>query len=97
MYLKVMGISSIQSRFPSLRTCRGIGLSGLESFFGPLMAVLGRGVDEKILKDVHFHMLMMFSFYPILCLANPGYGHAAVIGKQAIDTAFQLAWDAIRL
>lgn len=76
---------------------RQIGLDELESFFGPLKAVIRRGVDEKILKDVHFHMHMMFFFYPILSLANPGDGHEGIIREKTVETAFQLAWDAIRL
>ncbi|WP_319582239.1 TetR/AcrR family transcriptional regulator [uncultured Pseudodesulfovibrio sp.] len=74
-----------------------ISLAEMESFFGPLLAVIHRGVDEKILKDVHSHMHMMFFFYPILSLANPGSGHSAVITEKTIETAFLLAWDAIRL
>lgn len=74
-----------------------IGLDELESFFEPLKEVLQRGVDDKILKDVHFHMHMMFFFYPILSLSNPGCGHSEVIMERTIETAFQLAWDAIRL
>jgi AcrR family transcriptional regulator len=74
-----------------------ISMEELQSFFGPLMAVIQRGVNDKILKDVHFHMHMMFFFYPILSLSNPGCGHEGIIGERTIETAFKLAWDAIRL
>lgn len=76
---------------------QSISLEELQSFFGPLISVINRGVADKVLKDVHFHMHMMFFFYPILTLSNPGCGHSGIIVEQTIETAFKLAWDAIRL
>ncbi|MCJ2164921.1 MULTISPECIES: TetR/AcrR family transcriptional regulator [unclassified Pseudodesulfovibrio] len=72
-------------------------LEDLQAFFAPLISLVRRGVDEKILKDVHFHMHILFFYYPILTLANPGSCHSVAIEEATIETAFQLAWDAIRL
>ena len=72
-------------------------LEDLQSFFAPLISVVRRGVDEKVLKDVHFHMHILFFYYPILTLANPGSCHSVAIDEATINTAFQLAWDAIKL
>ena len=69
----------------------------LKRFYAPLVTTIRRGVEEKVLKDVHFHMHAMFFLYPIFTLANPNSCHVVPIGDETVEAAFVLAWDAIRL
>lgn len=39
------------------------------------MAVVLRGVEQKIIKGVHFDILGAFMFYPVMILANPNICH----------------------
>lgn len=65
-------------------------------FFAPLADVIRRGIEQKLLKDEHFHMHALFFYYPILALANPNSCHTVTLEDQVIETAFQFAWDSIR-
>ncbi len=69
----------------------------VEKYFEPLMRVVVRGVEQKIIKDVHFDILGAFMFYPVMILANPNICHGFELSEENIETAFQLAWDAIKL
>lgn len=63
----------------------------------PLIQVMYRGIEQKIIKDVNFDILTAFILYPILTLANPKLCTQFKIEQKDIETAFQLAWDAIKL
>lgn len=69
----------------------------VEQSFLPLIRTVQRGIDEKILKNVSFDILAAFMFFPIFILANPNHCSGFVVDDDSIDTAFNLAWDAIRL
>lgn len=71
--------------------------SEIEKFFQPIIHVIERGIREKVIKDVHFEILTTFIFSPITILANPNHCHSFKITEENVDTAFQLAWDAIKL
>ena len=73
-----------------------IGLEEHKSFFAPLAAVIRQGVERNILKKSHFHMHMLFFYYPVLTLANPNGCHAVRLEDAVIEAAFEFAWDAIR-
>jgi len=69
----------------------------LEKSFEPMIRVLQRGIEQKIIKDVEFDMLAAFMFYPIYHLANKRLCANFEKNEKNIETAFGLAWDAIKL
>jgi hypothetical protein len=69
----------------------------LEQYFDPLIKVLQSGVEQKIIKNVNFDILTAFLYYPLTALANPSLCHNFELNKENIETAFTLAWDAIKL
>ncbi len=71
--------------------------SEVQKFFEPFIHVIERGIKEKVIKDVHFEILTTFIFSPVTILANPNHCHSFSITEQNVETAFQLAWDAIKL
>ena len=58
--------------------------------------MLERGIAEKIIKDVDRSFLTAFMFHPISYLANPRAGHYVALDRQGLETAFTMAWDAIK-
>lgn len=69
----------------------------VERYFAPIHDVLQRGIDEKIIKDVDFDILAAFMFYPVMALSNPRMCSNFELTPEGIETAFTLAWDAIKL
>ena len=69
----------------------------VEQYFDPLINVLQRGVEQKIIKKVNFDILSAFMWYPITVLANPRLCENFELNEENIETAFTLAWDAIKL
>lgn len=69
----------------------------VEQYFVPLIKVLQTGIEQKILKNVNFDILTAFMYYPITVIANPGLSPAFKLNEDDIETAFTLAWDAIKL
>jgi hypothetical protein len=69
----------------------------VEQYFIPLVKVLQTGIDQKIIKDVNFDILTAFMYHPITILANPGLCQEFEPNEENIETAFTLAWDAIKL
>lgn len=71
--------------------------SRIQESFEPLIAVIQRGIDQKILKDVDLDLMGTFLFHPILVLANPSHCSEFELSESNVDAAFRMAWDAIRL
>ncbi len=69
----------------------------VEHYFEPVIEVLNRGIEQKIIKNVNFDILTAFVFYPIVVLANPNVCKRIELNETTIETAFAMAWDAIRL
>jgi len=69
----------------------------VEQYFIPLIKVLQRGSEQKFIKNVNFDILTTFMYHPITVLANPGLCQDFELNEENIETAFTLAWDAIRL
>jgi len=69
----------------------------VERYFDPLIKVLQIGIEQKIIKDVSFEILTAFMYYPITVLANPSLCQDFELNAENIETAFTLAWDAIKL
>ena len=69
----------------------------VEQYFDPLIKVLQSGIEQKIIKNVNLDILTAFMFYPITVLANPSLCQDFKLNAENIETAFTLAWDAIKL
>ena len=69
----------------------------VEQYFDPLINVLQSGIEQKIIKNVSLDILTAFMFYPITILANPSLCQDFELNAENIETAFTLAWDAIKL
>ena len=69
----------------------------LDEHFIPLITVVRSGIEQKIIKNVDRNLLAAFLFHPISRLANPYLCQGHELDENAIDTAFSMAWDAIKL
>jgi AcrR family transcriptional regulator len=69
----------------------------VETYFEPMMNIIRKGIEQKIIKDISFEILTVFMFYPVMFLANPRICANFELNKENIETAFTLAWDAIKL
>ncbi len=69
----------------------------VEQYFEPLIKVMVRGIEQKIIKPVDRHILAAFLFHPISYLANPRLCQEFEPSEEDIETAFSMAWDAIKL
>ena len=73
-----------------------VNKSEIEKYFEPMIKVIQRGIQQKILKDVSLEILQIFIFQPVLILANPRFCEGFDCSEANIDTAFDMAWDAIK-
>ena len=69
----------------------------VEHYFDPLSKVMQKGIEQKIIKKVHPDILKAFIYFPITALANPNLCQDFELNEENIETAFTLAWDAIKL
>lgn len=69
----------------------------IEESFEPLMRVIQRGKDEKVFKDVELDIFGAFMFFPIMKLANPIHCKEFQATKESVETAYRMAWDAVKL
>jgi AcrR family transcriptional regulator len=69
----------------------------VEQYFIPIINVLEKGIEQKIIKAVDRHLLAAFMFPPIAYLTNPRLRHGPELSAAEIETAFTMAWDAIKL
>jgi len=74
-----------------------VNKSAAEKNFEPILKTIKKGIDQQIIKDVSIDILSAFIFHPIIVLANPRKNRDTKLDKKTIETAFQLAWDAIKL
>jgi AcrR family transcriptional regulator len=74
-----------------------VNREAVEKFFTPIIEVLQRGIDQKIIKDVELDILHAFMFYPLVALSNPRMCSNFELTEENIETAFCLAWDAVKL
>lgn len=69
----------------------------LEQYFGPILDLIQHGIEQKIIKNVDAKFIATFAFYPITRLANPNLCHGFNFKREDFETAFTMAWDAIKL
>ncbi len=69
----------------------------IKESFEPITRVIRRGIEQKIIKDVSMDMIAAFMLHPIKVLANPNHCGQFEPTEENINTAFQMAWDALKL
>ena len=69
----------------------------LDEYFLPIITVLHRGIEQKIIKNVCQDILTAYIFQPIVFLSNKNVCSKFELTEENIETAFTLAWDAIKL
>lgn len=69
----------------------------VEKHFEPMLGLLQRGIEQKVIKDVPHDVLAAFIFYPLMILSNPKLCAGFKLTQENIEMAFTLAWDAIKL
>lgn len=69
----------------------------IEKHFLPIILLLQKGIEQKIIKDVPFDLLTAFIFYPMMTLSNSKICSNIKLNKNTIELSFNLAWDAIKL
>ena len=69
----------------------------LEKEYLPIINVFQKGIEQKIIKNVDIHFLGAFIWNPISRLANPRLCHDLEMDAKGLETAFTMAWDAIKL
>lgn len=74
-----------------------VNKSEVEKYFEPIINVLKRGIEQKIIKDICHDVLATFIFYPIFTLSNQRICTDFEKNEENIENAFTLAWDAIKL
>jgi hypothetical protein len=74
-----------------------VNKSEVEKHFEPMAKIIQRGIEQKIIKDVSLDILTIFIFYPIVTLSNPRLCAKFDCDEKNIETAFNMAWDAIKL
>lgn len=68
-----------------------------ESSFEPMLKVIKKGIEQKIIKDVSLEIIGAFIYYPVFILSNPRRNRNNALSRKNAEKAFQLAWDAIKL
>ena len=74
-----------------------VNMETVKQYFVPLIEVLERGIEQKIIKDVEHDILAAFIFYPVVILSKPHLCSEFKMTPESMETAFNLAWDAIKL
>ena len=69
----------------------------MEKHFSPMLNVLKKGIEQKVIKDVSYDILAAFIFFPMMILSNPKHCSTFELNEESIEQAFTLAWDAIKL
>lgn len=69
----------------------------IQQSFEPLLRVIQRGIDEKVLKNVSLDVFGAFMIHPIMVLANRSHCKTFEATHENIEIAFRMAWDALRL
>ena len=65
------------------------------SYFKPLLDLFNRGVAEKIFKEISLEIFIAFTFAPLTGLIKEHFGGVIVLNEKALETTFEIAWDAV--
>ena len=68
----------------------------VEKSFKPILQSVQSGIDQKIIKNVSIDVISAFMFVPAMTLSNKKFCKSFELSSENIETAFNLAWDAIK-
>lgn len=68
----------------------------IDAYFEPVIRMVKRGIEEKVIKDVPYPVMNAFVFYPVMVLANKRLCEDFDLTGENIEMAFTLSWDAIK-
>ena len=68
----------------------------LDRYFLPVFQVLEKGIEQKIIKNIKRPLLSAFMFHPLTRLVAVQWCQGVELDENDIETAFAMAWDAIR-
>ena len=63
----------------------------------PLVDLWERGKTEGVLKQITPYLMYAFAIYPLNFLTNNQYKNSCDLTDERINTAFNVAWDSIKL
>ena len=69
----------------------------LDKLFEPVILVLHRGIEQKILKNVPLDLMAVFMFPPISHLAKLKRSCLTSTPETDFDAAFDMLWDALAI
>ena len=65
------------------------------SYFKPLLDLFMRGKAEQIFKDISLEIFIAFTFSPLTGLIKEHFSGEIVLDEKALETTFEIAWDAV--
>ena len=68
-----------------------------DAMFQPVRSALAEAARQKLIRKVDFDMLVAFTFYPLAMLSNTRTTKNLRMTPKNIETAFEMAWAAIKL
>ena len=84
-------------QFANSPYCSLVDRAALDKYYKPIEEIFIKGITQKIIKDVNRDILITFVFHPVVTLSNPRMCQDFELTESNIETAFNLAWDAIKL
>ena len=69
----------------------------IDKMLFPIVEIVQHGIEQKFLKNVSMDLITAFAFFPIYTLSNPKLCREFNKSEADIETAFTMAWDAIKL
>ncbi len=76
---------------PMIANCRWESME----FFRPLVELFERGKEQKVFKDISLEIFKAFTFAPLMGLIKEHLNGEIVLDKKALETTYEIAWDAI--
>ena len=64
-------------------------------YFQPLLALFLRGKAEKVFKDMALEIFIAFTFAPLTGLIKEHFSGRIVLDEKMLETAYEIAWDAV--
>lgn len=63
----------------------------------PLLDLWERGKQEGIIKPISPYLLYAFTIYPLAFLTNKQHKDSSELKEATLNTAFEVAWDGIKI
>ncbi len=64
-------------------------------FFKPLIDLFNHGKAEKVFKDISLEIFIAFTFSPLTGLIKEHFSGEIILDEKALETTYEIAWDAV--